>query len=163
VSDVLRPWEEVRARVRALPARARAVFALAAAERLLSCCRPGDDALGSALAVGWRVALSGGGPWQAVRDELEQRPDLDDDEVAAVFFALGAAAGSAEDAEWTARRCADAAYGRVPYPEGATEFRPLGVDTSDAVVQEELLWQETALDLIEESGAAPEVIDRLRT
>lgn len=165
MSDAPRPWEEVRARVRALPGDARAVFALAAAERLVAHSRPERDALRSALAVGWHVALNGDGQGQgqAVREELERRSDLDEDDVAAVYSALGAAAGSAEDAEWAAQRCIDAAFDRVPYPEGRTVFRPLEVDTAHAVVQEELHWQTTALDLLESGGATPDIIGRLRS
>lgn len=162
MSDVPAPWEEVQARVRALPSDALAVFALAVAERLVAHSRPEHDELRSALAVGWGLALNGDGPWQAVREELEQRSDLDEDDVAAVYLALGAAAGSAEDAEWAAQRGIDAAFDRVPYPEGLTVFRPLEVDTAHAVVQEELHWQMTALDLLESAGATPDIVDRLR-
>ena len=162
MSDALAPWEEVRDRVRALPSVAQAVFALAVTERLVARSRSENDALRSALSVGWHVALGGDGPWQTVREELERRSDLDEDDVAAVYFALGAAAGSAEDVGYAARRCADAAFARVPYPDGAAVFRPLEVDAAHAVVQEELHWQTTALDLLETGGATPDIISRLR-
>lgn len=162
MSHGLTPWEEVRARVRALPSDARAVFAIAVTEHLVARFRPENDVLRSALSIGWQVALGGGGPLQTVREELERRSDLDEDEVAAVYFALGAAAGSVEDAEYAARRCTDAAFDRVLYPDGAAAFRPLEVDAAHDVVQEELHWETTALDLLETGGVTPDIISRLR-
>jgi hypothetical protein len=162
VSHARAPWDEIHARVRVLPMGARAVFALAVAERLVAESGPELGALRSALAVGWRVALHGDGEWQKMRDELERRPDLDVDAVAVVYHALGAAAGSAEDVQWAVERGIDAAYDRVPYPEDVGVFRPLEVDTAKPAVQEELLWQRTVLDLLEESGVSREVVSRLR-
>ncbi len=101
--------------------------------------------------------------WQAVQEQLGQRADLDEDDVAAVWYALGAVGGSADDAEWAAQRCVDAAFERISYYlEGATLARPLEVDTADPVVQAELRWQTMALDLLENEGATSAVVSRLR-
>jgi hypothetical protein len=138
------------------------VFALAAVERLVTRSAPEQEALCAALEVGWQLVEHGDLPWQTVREELEQRPDVDDDEVAAVCFALGAAGGSAEDAEWAAQRCMDAALERVSHLDDTGAFRPLLADTSSLVVREELHWQTTALDVLERDGANTDTIDRLR-
>ena len=162
MSDGLPAWAAVRARVRALPRTPRAAFALAVTEHLVARTRPEHDPLWAALQIGWHGALDRDDTWEPVREELARRPDVDDDDVAAVYYALGAAAGSAADAEWAAQRCLDAAFDRVAYPASAGTFRPVEVDAAEPVVREELSWQETVLDLLEKSGATAEIISRLR-
>jgi hypothetical protein len=109
-----------------LPPQAQVVFALACAARLVRASGAASQRdMDEALAVGWSVALGGAGDCQAVCSTLEPRDDLDNDEVAAVAYALGAVIGESEDAWAVASRAIDAAFERVEYPAGASTFRPL--------------------------------------
>jgi hypothetical protein len=56
----------------------------------------------------------------------------------------------------------DAAFDRVPYPDGARIFRPLELDAASPEVQQELRWQLIALDMVEEPGELAALVPRLR-
>ena len=117
----LAPWDELHRRAEALPPDRRAAFALACAEHLVSItASPRQAELRVALARGWAVLDGGSDDLTPLRAQLEGREDVDEDDVAGVYYALGAVQGSADDAWWAARRASDAAYERVPYPNGAS-------------------------------------------
>ena len=59
--------------------------------------------------------------------ELEARDDVDEDDVAGVYYALKAISDPSH-APYAASRAMDAAIARVPYPDGASAFRPLAED-----------------------------------
>ena len=123
ITDAPGPLAEVdhlQSALMSMAPRERTVFALACAERLVTARRPSEDPLHEVLAMGWSVALGGSGDCAAVRSEVENREDLDDDDVAAVAFALGAVIGNPGDAWSAASRAIDAAFERIPYPPGTT-------------------------------------------
>ena len=160
----LAPWDELHRRAEALPPDRRAAFALACAEHLVSItASPRQAELRVALARGWAVLDGGSDDLTPLRAQLEGREDVDEDDVAGVYYALGAVQGSADDAWWAARRASDAAYERVPYPNGASIFRPLEADTASLEVEYELTWQRQALEALEGHEPLPEVVARLRS
>jgi hypothetical protein len=150
-------------RLAALSPEKRACFALACAERLVvrtSSTRQKE--LRTALDQGWSVLNGHGGDVAALRSSFDSRSDLDDDEVAAVAYALEAVRGDADAAYWAASRSLDAAFELVRHAGSATEFRPLGVDAADPVVKEEVAWQERAITGAEEAASLPELMQRIR-
>jgi len=163
VSDPLAPWQRIRDRLSALPVPGRAVFALACAERLVA-CRTSERAPGlrAALTQGWSAVLVGQGNLAHLRREFGTRPDLDDDEVAAVAYALQAVDGSPDAAWWAASRGMDAAFENVAGSEVVSEYRALEIDAAEPVVQAELEWQRAVLDQLELAGPTEELVSRLR-
>ena len=160
------PWAHLHPRVAALPSERRACFALACAERLVSLERSHrEHELRAALADGWAVLAGEKRDLRTSQSQLESCDDADDDEVAAVAYALAAVAqdGSTDATLWAARRALDAAYERVPHPEGATSFRPLAYDTAEPVVQEEPRWQARVLSILESPADLIEVSQTLRS
>lgn len=164
MTNALWGWDEVERRIGLLAPERQAAFALACAEHLVTGERsPRQAELRSMLDQGW-MALIDGTPANLshLRQVLEERDDLDDDEVAAVAYALGAVSGSVDDARWGAGRGRDAAYGRVPYPEDARTFRPLEEDTQSPEVQAELAWQRSAVSQSEDAGSLADLIAQFR-
>lgn len=157
----LEPFDAVWDEVLTLSPAARAMFALACAERLVRAAGGPDD-LQTGLDAGWEVATGGSADLEALRSELEEREDLDDDEVAATFFALGAAAGSAKDCRAAASRAVDAAFALIPYHPEETTFRPLADDFASPQVQAELAWQRAAAARLVLDGPTGEVRAWLR-
>ena len=151
--------DEHKARLAALTDVQSVWLSLACAERLLA--RASDEQRGvlrDALDTAWD-ALAAADPARAasLAAVLEQRDDLDDDPVASVFFALEAVAGVPDAAGWGAARGIDDAFERVPYPDGATEFRPLEEDTATETVQLELRWQVQAADVASQAATSEDV------
>jgi hypothetical protein len=148
----------------AQPSDQQAAFALACAEHLVrveASARQGE--LLEILATGWLTLAGRGKDLSALRASLETREDLDDDEVAAVALALDAVSGCSTAAWQAVSRATDAAYERVPYPPGLSEFRPLATDTAEPVVQQELRWQTRAMATLERSENLQEAIRNLLT
>jgi hypothetical protein len=161
--DTPDPWQQIRRRLAQLPPERQAVVALASAEHLVALSAPPDqEELRRFLALGWAALKTGHPDLSGSRDELLNRDDVDDDEVAAVAFALGAAMGSVNDAWWAVNRCGDAAFDRVPYLDDSTSFRPLSDDAASPQVQREVAWQQATLSLVEESASLATAIHRLR-
>lgn len=155
-------WAEMQRRLGRLPAERQAVVALAGAERLVGVTASvRESELRLLLAQGW-AAVTGSRDLSRLREGLLERDDLDDDEVAAVTFALGAVMGSVQDAWWAVSRCLDAAFDRVPYPDDATSFRPVEEDAASPGVRREMEWHLAALSVAEESDSLPAAIERLR-
>ncbi|KSW29915.1 hypothetical protein [Cellulomonas sp. B6] len=157
----LAPFDAVWDAVATLPTPARAMFALACAERLARAAGR-DDELSEALEAGWAAADGQPADLAPLRSELEDRDDLDDDDPAATYFALGAAAGSVKDCRAAANRAMDAAFARVTYPAGATTFRPLADDAAEPPVQDELAWQRAAATRLADDGPTDDVRAWLR-
>lgn len=151
--------DEHKTRLAALTDVQAVWLALACAERLLP--RASDEQQGvlrEALDMAWD-ALTSHHPHRAasMAAALGARDDLDDDPVASAFYALEAVAGVSGAAAWGAARGIDDAFERVPYPDGATEFRPLEEDTASEPVQRELRWQLLAADVVSQAAAAADV------
>jgi hypothetical protein len=162
MSRALDPWSDIRDRLERLHQQRRAAFALVCAEHLVRSAATATtlDLRGS-VDKGW-AALINGQLDPEVRQRLVESDDLDEDEVAAVAYALGAVSGQTEDGWWAVSRCMDAAFDRVPYPDGARIFRPLELDAASHEVQQELRWQLIALDMVEEPGELAALVPRLR-
>jgi len=164
VSNPLTPWKAIRDRLLALPEASRAVFALACAERLVAhTTSERTPGLRAALTLGWSAVLAGQGDLAELCREFDTRPDLNDDEVAAVAYALRAAGGSPDDAWWAASREMDAAFERIAHSEVVNGFRALDVDAAEPVVQAEMQWQQAVLDQLEQTGPTEELVSRLRS
>lgn len=135
--------------------------ALACADRLIATDDPARRAeLRVALDTAWRLSESGARSLaEATAAELLARPDVDDDPVAAVVYAIGAALGSSEAATWAASRSLDAAFARVPYPPHAQVLRPLEEDMASDVVQHELRWQLRVAEFVTTASTIREVKD----
>jgi hypothetical protein len=110
--------DQLQSTLSSMPAREQSVFALACAERLVTAARASRDDLYEALAVAWPVALGGSGDCVNLRSKVEGREDLDNDDVAAVAFALGSVIGNPGDAWSAGSRAIDAAFERIPIPPG---------------------------------------------
>jgi hypothetical protein len=93
---------------------------------------------------------------------MVDRPDIDDDPVAAVFYALESVDGQFENTWWVANRAIDASFEHVLYPENAAHFRTLSEDLGAESVQRELTWQRESLDLLKHHGATLETVQSLR-
>ncbi|KQR08615.1 hypothetical protein [Cellulomonas sp. Leaf334] len=144
-----------------LPPAARAMFALGCAERQVRAADRHAELL-SALEAGWTVARGGSVDLAAVRAELDARDDLDDDDVAATYFALGSAVGDPQDCRAAASRAMDAAFARAEDDEDATGFRPLADDATGAPVTAELAWQQAAAARLATDGPTEAVMAWLR-
>lgn len=154
----LGPFHAVWDQVLTLPPTLQAMFALACAERLVRAAdRTGE--LRATLEAGWTVARGGSVDLARLQAELEERDDLDDDDVAATFFALGAAAGDPRACRAAAARARDAAFALA---EDGTAFRPLSNDAASPVVQAELAWQESAAAMLAADGPTGAVVAWLR-
>ncbi|MCC2322250.1 hypothetical protein [Cellulomonas xiejunii] len=157
----LAPFEAVWAQVLTLSPAARAMFALACAERLVRAAGRADE-LRATLEAGWAVAGGGSADLAPLRSELDVREDLDDDDLAATYYALGAATGSAEDCRAAASRAMDAAFELVPYGPDETTFHPLADDAASPPVQAELAWQQAAAAKLVADGPTDAVAVWLR-
>jgi hypothetical protein len=158
------PWAALHARASGLGPERRAAFALACAEHLVRITGAKPDLL-ITTAEGW-AALAGGTadlPDRIV--ELDTRSDCDDDDVACVAHALETVVSPqpAQNVLGAVDGAIAAAYDRVPYPEGATAFRPLSEDTRDPAVQQELTWQARTLTILERVDDFAEACARLRS
>lgn len=135
--------------------------ALGCADRLIATDGPRRRAdLRRALETAWRLAASGDRhPAELAAADLLARPDVDDDPVAAVVYAIQAALGSSQAAAWAASRSLDAAFERVPYPPDTHSFRLLEEDMASDVVQLELRWQFRLADVVATASTVHEVRD----
>lgn len=145
------PWAILHARASALATDRRAAFALACAEHLVRLASTKPDLLVK-IADGWPVLA---GDMRDLSDhlvELDTRSDGDEDDVACVAYALETVVRPHSSASvlWAMGRAVDAAYERVPYPEGAISFRRLSADTMDPAVQKELARQANTLTVAED-------------
>jgi hypothetical protein len=143
--NVAAPWAPLHARAAALDPDRRTAFALACAEHLVATeASRREDELRAIVHDGWdRHDVD------VRRAALEERDDLDDDEVAAVALALDAVArGGPRDATlWTSGRALDAAYDRV----------------GEHQVRAELDWQSGALELLERTDDLAAAVVELRS
>lgn len=166
------PWHHVRVaelltmrardeRLAALSVVQSVWHALACAARLIATEEPARRAeLRVALDTAWVLAESGARSLaEAAEKELLARPDVDDDPVAAVVYAIGAALGSSEAAAWAASRSLDAAFARVPYPPHAQLLRALEDDMASDVVQHELRWQLRVAEFVAYASTVREAKD----
>jgi len=143
-------------RVLSLGSERSAIVALACAQKLASAADSTDPEISAALAMGRNREI------EASVTELEQRPDADSDVVASTIFALGASAGSLDEAWWAVSRFIDAAFDRAQYNEGETTFRSLDEDAARPEVQRELDWLERTLSIAEASADPLELARQLR-
>jgi hypothetical protein len=153
----------LRSKLAELASNAQAVFALACAERTVR-ATGGDSerAMDDPLALGWSAVLGGPGECGPARASVQARDDLENDEVAAVFYALGAVLGRPDDAWWAATRAMDAAFERGERKPAKRRLLPRDKSAPSETVQLELLWQREALQLLAREGASPTAIVRLR-
>ncbi|MFI7064418.1 hypothetical protein ACIBL3_25740 [Kribbella sp. NPDC050124] len=156
--DSYENWSALRGRVLAMPLDRQAAFALACAQGALG---PDVESLSALVELGWDALLDGGDVSQAVT-ELENVPYLDDDPVAATYYALSSLQGEAGAAWWAASRAMDLAFSRVEYPSGAQVFRPLEVDARTTVVQAEIARQARLLETVESAPNLALSVSRLR-
>lgn len=160
-TDPLGAFRAVWNQVLSLPPTRQAMFALGCAERLAHAAGRTDELL-PALEAGWTVACGGSADLAPLLADLDARDDLDDDELAATFYALRAAAGSPQDCRWAASRAMDAAFALVDRDDDTTLFSPLAVEGVSGPVLAELTWQQTAAARLAESGASESVLAWLR-
>jgi hypothetical protein len=140
-------WTGLEDRVGLLPLRVQAHFALICIEGVLW------------LESVWQ-AQARPSDLDALLQRLYERDDLDDrDEIAALAFAVSALIGSSVDGLSAVRRLSDSAFDRIPYPEGASSFRPLKEDAAHPVVMDELRWE---LSVAHALKTDPHVIHTLR-
>jgi hypothetical protein len=164
VAEPLAYRDSLRRRIVALPPLLQAVFALACAEHLVSLeASPRQATLRAAIDRGFEQLAGESGDLAALHAALSGREDVDDDEVAAVVFALGAVLGRPNSAWWTADRSLDAAYDRAPHPVKAAMFRPLEDDTADPSVQQEISWQTEAVKALENGPDWGDIAASLRS
>jgi hypothetical protein len=157
------PWRELHARAAGLVSTRGSVFALACAEHLVAGTGSSrEDVLRNALDAGWSALLLGPTHLSEIVTELEARDDLDEDEVAGVYYALKAISDPSH-APYAASRAMDAAFARVPYPDGSPAFRRLAEDADSPEVERELAWQQAALVLIEGPSSLEDLARRLRS
>jgi hypothetical protein len=94
--------------------------------------------------------------------DLERRPDLDDDVVAATFYAPRASLGSLEEAWWAVARFIDAAFDHAQYDQRETTFRSLDQDAAQPGIRRELDWLDQTLTIAESSADPLELASQLR-
>ena len=163
MTSPLDPWRELHTRVAGLDSTRGSAFALSCAEHLVAGTGSSrEDVLRNALDAGWSALLLAPTDLSDIVTKLEARDDLDEDEVAAVYYALKAISDPSH-ALYAASRAMDAAFARVPYPDGAPALRPLAEDADSPEVQRELAWQQAALVLIEELSSLKDLARRLRS
>ena len=143
-------WKAMRRRVDAMPADRQAAFALACAQGTVA---GRDVGLLGALESGWDALVDRGDVAELLRT-LEHDRELDDDPVAATYYALSSLQGEAGAAWWAASRALDQAFSGVDYPDDAVAFRPVEADALSAVVQSEMARQ---LHLLQIAESAPDL------
>lgn len=151
-------WTTLRERVHAMPIDRQTAFALGCAYGTLGSNRAG---LQAALKSGWTALVHGGDVAQTLRD-LENDYDLDDDPVAATYYALSSLGGEAGAAWSAASRAMDQAFDQVDYPGDAGAFRQLERDAQTQIVQSEITRQTQLLGAVESAPDLSAVINRLR-
>jgi hypothetical protein len=126
-----------------------------------SCASPDRDTeLNEAISHGWDIAeAQRSAPTES--DRIARRPDIDEDAVAASFYALRAVDGSAEDAWWAVSRFVDAAFEQAEYPNTAPQFRPLVEDSAVPDVRLRMHQLEAWLRAAESSMTVSELIEQL--
>jgi hypothetical protein len=159
-SDEIAP---IRTSLESLPANEQIAFALACAERLVNVdADERQRELSDALTEAWNVFESGAGDCVSRRALLMSRPDIDDDPVAAVYYALESVDGHFESVWRVANRSIDASFDLVPHREDATRFRALAEDIEAESLKQELTWQRESVNLLKADGATPATIQSLR-
>ena len=152
-------WTGLEHRVALLPLSLQARFALICVEGVLWLAGTPDVADVEILESVWQ-AQARPSDLPALLERLHERDDLDDrDEIAALAFAVSALLVSSADGLSAVRRLSDSAFDRVPYPEGASSFRPLEEDAAHPVVMDELRWE---LSVAHALKTDPDVIHALR-
>jgi hypothetical protein len=155
--------QELRRRLAALAVERQACFALACAKHLVEASSQARKAeLLGVIARGWAALLGAHDAAASMRSRLSTSNNLDDDEVAAVAFALDAVNGVPESAYWAASRALDAAFKRVPYEDEKRTFRPLAVDAARPIVQQEVAWQRQLPAQVEGPTALSELVVLVR-
>ena len=137
------------------------IVALASAQQLSSAAGNTDPEISAALAMGWDRDVEGS-VRASVASELERRPDVDDDVVAATIYALRASLGSLDDAWWAVARFIDSAFDRVQNDQQETTFRSLDEDAAQPEVRRELDWLDRTLTIAEASADSLELTRQLR-
>jgi hypothetical protein len=156
--------EPLRASLDSLPTKETWAFALACAERLVNAgSADRQRELSEILSEGWAVFESGRGDCSSLRTAMISRADIDDDPVAAVYYALELVDGQAQRAWSVANRAIDAAFELISYPHGVGQFHSLSEDVQRESVQRELTWQRESLDRLTVHGATPATVQSLRS
>jgi hypothetical protein len=137
------------------------IVALASAQRLSAAAGNTDPEILAALAMGWDREVEASARVSAA-SELERRPDVDDDVVAATIYALRASLGSLDEAWWAVARFIDAAFDRVQNDQRETTFRSLDEDASQPDVRRELDWLDKTLTIAESSADPLDLAGQLR-
>jgi hypothetical protein len=152
--------EVTRRRVLSLEPIRSTALALVCAQALVRASSDRDTELNEAISHGWDIA-------EAQRsaltesDRIARRPDIDEDAVAATFYALRAVDGSTEDAWRAVSRFVDSAFEQAEYPNRATQFRPLVEDNALPDVRLRMHQLETWLRAAESSMTVGELIEQL--
>ncbi|WES66054.1 hypothetical protein P0L94_08250 [Microbacter sp. GSS18] len=153
--------ESIRGRVLDLGAGRAAIVALACAQRLANTTHTYDRMVTAALAAGWNRTTSVS-ELRSHADDLERRPDADDNVIAAAAYAVRALNGSLEHAWWSVSRLIDSAFGLAEYDANSTAFRPLGEDALQPGVRLELDWLDATLQVGATETEPAKLADRLR-
>ena len=162
VVDASTDLDSFRGRVLGLGAGRAAIVALACAQRLADTTHTCDPMLTAALAAGWSRTASAE-ELRSHADDLEGRPDADDDVIAAAAYALRGLDGSLEHAWWSVSRLIDSSFGQAEYDADSTAFRALGEDALQPGVRLELDWLEATLQVATKKTDPTEFADRLRS
>lgn len=153
-------FEVTRGRVLSLEHTRSTALALACAQALVRAGADLDTELSEAISHGWAIAKTQqSAPLES--DRIARRPDIDEDAVAATFYALRAVDGSAEDAWWAVSRFVDAAFEQAGYPNTASQFRPLVEDSAVPHVRLRMHRLEAWLRAAESSMTVSELIEQL--
>lgn len=159
--DAAASLDSIRGRVLDLGAGRAAIVALACAQRLANTTHSHDPMVTAALAAGWNRTMSTS-ELRSHADDLERRPDADDDVIAAAVYALRALGGSLEHAWWSVSRLIESAFGRAEYYGNSTAFRPFGDDALQPEVRLELDWLDATLQVAATEAEPAKLADRLR-
>lgn len=152
--------EITRRRVLSLEPIRSTALALVCAQALVRASSDSDTELHEAISHAWDIA--GAEPSALTEsDRIARRPDIDEDAVAATFYALRAVNGSTEDAWWAVSRFVDSAFEQAEYPTTVTQFRPSVEDNAVPDVRLRMSQLEAWLRAAESSMTIGELIEQL--
>ncbi len=140
--------ESAHDRVLRLDRGRAAVVAIACVHQLAASAHDPVPEIAGVIAKG-RDRSMGALERSALADQLERRPDADDDLVAATIYSLRAYPGSVEDAWWAVSRFLDAAFERATWDDTLTSSDSLNNAADQPAVRAELEWLQSIMTTAE--------------
>ena len=136
------------------------MVAIACVQQLAASAHDPAPEIAGVIAKGWDRSV-GATELSSLADQLERRPDADDDLVAATIYSLRAYAGSIEDAWWAVSRFIDAAFERATWDDTLTSSDSLNNAAAQPAVRAELEWLQSIMTTAEAAADDVDLANQL--